>query len=340
MPFSSFTTLRIDGVDTVYGSSGPATIAPTNIDAVTNKSQWQIGDVEVTQVIRIVFNAQTGQQDVARIEYTERNTGTAPHTVGTRIMIDDEINYQDGALFRLPATGIITHETDFIGSAIPPTFQIFATVTDNVHVAASTIKQAGILPPDRLVLARWRGIYPTEYDYTIDPIGDVTGDSAYALYWNPAVLEPGAARTYTTFYGLASVTVDLVPPLQLGISAPAQLAVANAGYDPNPFTVIATVRNDGATSTTPVSNVRLTLNLPAGLTLVGDPGTQIVGDLLVDQERQVTWHVAATPQPTVRTLSYGVTATWSIGSTSDTKTVMRQIVLPGVQAAYLPLLTR
>jgi hypothetical protein len=83
-PGTSFSTLRIDGADNVYGSAGTQVEAPTDIDASTNESKWRIGDIEVTQVLQIVFNNQTGQNDVAKIAYTVRNTGAASHAVGLR----------------------------------------------------------------------------------------------------------------------------------------------------------------------------------------------------------------------------------------------------------------
>ena len=51
-------------------------------------------------------------------------------------MIDTEINYNDGAPFRVPGDGIITTEREYIGSAVPDTFLPFFNVTDSTHVAA------------------------------------------------------------------------------------------------------------------------------------------------------------------------------------------------------------
>lgn len=118
-----------------------------------------------------------------------------------------EINYNDGAPFRVPRARIITNEREFTGAAIPDTFQTFFGVDDSQHVAASTLRSGAPIAPDRLVFARWPTLYDTAFDYTIDPNASFASDSAYAVYWNPATLAPGAERTYVTFYGLSGLNV-------------------------------------------------------------------------------------------------------------------------------------
>ncbi|MEP6743710.1 MAG: CHAP domain-containing protein, partial [bacterium] len=323
-PWSSFSTLRVDGIDSIYGLSGTQIEAPTNINATTNRSKWQIGDIEVTQTIEIVLNPQTGQNDVAKISYTLRNTGPVSHNAGLRVMIDTEINYNDGAPFRIPGVGIINTETEFAGSSVPDTLQVFYDVTDNAHVAGSTLKSGGATAPDRLLLAHWPDISNTAYDYTITPGLNFADDSAYALYWNPTALAPASSRTYTTFYGLAELQVNLLPPLALGVTGPATLSIISGQYSPNPFDVVATVLNNGTATAT---NVRLTLNLPTGLSLAAGSATQALGDLEVGKERQVSWSVLASPQSTQTTLTYSVDAT---ASNAESKTIQRQITVPAL----------
>ncbi len=325
-PGTSFSTLRVDGADSIFGQDGTQVEAPTDIDARTNESAWRVGDILVTQTLQLVFNAQTGQDDVARIAYTATNTGLVAHDAGFRTMIDTMINNNDGAPFRVPGVGIVTHETDFTGDAVPDTFQAFFDLTDSTHVTASTLKSGGATVPDRLVLAAWPRIDGTAYDFTPDPSVDFSPsgyhDSAYAVYWNPAALAPGASRTFATLYGLAQENVDLQPPLALGVSGPAALSTANGQYSPNPFNVVATIYDNG---TAPATGVQLTLNLPTGLSLAGDAATQTVGDLAVGQERQVSWSVQAAPARSPTTLTYGVTAS---ATNTSSKTVQRQISVP------------
>ncbi len=331
-PGTSFSTVRIDGADNVYGSSGILLELPNDIDSKTNRSKWQIGDIEVTQILQIVLNNQTGQEDVARIAYTLRNTGSVSHSAGMRVMIDTMLNSNDGAPFRVPGVGIVTNEAEFFGAAIPDTFQAFFNVTDSEHVAAATVKSGGATAPDRLVLARWPGIVSTAYDYTINPNLSLTSDSAYGLYWNPSTLAPGSSRTYVSFYGLSNLQVDLQPPLALGVTGPATLSVVNGQYSPNPFDVVGTVLNNGTATAT---NVQLGISLPTGLSLATGNAVVAVGDLGVGQERQVSWKVMAAPLNSNTTLTYSITAS---ASNAQSKTVQKQISVPALTSTTVPVI--
>jgi len=327
-PWSSFSTLNIDGSNSIYGSSGTQIGAPQDTDAKTNQSSWQVGDIQASQSLQLALNDQTAQEDNAKIAYSLTNKGTVAHTVGMRIMIDTEVNGNDGAILRIPGIGLVRKESEFTGANVPDTMQSFFDVTDNQHVAAVTLKSGGATPPDRLVIAAWPHLDDAVYDYTIDPNYDFTDpsvsrpDSAYAVYWNPVSLAPGQSLNYVTYYGLSQLNVDLSPPLALGVSGPATLSVINNAYSPNPFTVTATVLNNG---TADANNVALTLHLPNGLSLSSGTATQNLGTLPVGQERDISWSVQAASQSVEQTLTYSVDA---VATNTTLKNVARQITLP------------
>jgi hypothetical protein len=188
-PSTSFTTLRVDGINQTYGSSsGSFTEPPADISAGMNRSKWKTGDIEVTQNLEIVTNPQSGREDLARIAYTIVNTGNVLHSVGLRMILDTEINYNDGAPYRVPGAGIINTEMEFLGDAVPDNFQAFFNVTDSQRVTTGILRSSGATSPDRLVFAAWSGIVNTQFDYSITPGRSVTSDSAYAVYWNPSPL--------------------------------------------------------------------------------------------------------------------------------------------------------
>ncbi|NJO81355.1 MAG: hypothetical protein HC828_00430 [Blastochloris sp.] len=332
-PDTSFTTIRIGGNDFVYGSAGTLITAPTNVDTRTNRSRWRINDIDTTQELKLVENPQTGQIDAARISYTLRNTASVARAVGLRVMIDTQINDADGAPFRIPGRGIITNETDLLGADVPDNFQVFFQVDNSERVAAGTLVGGAATRPDRLVLANWRRIRETDYAFTPDPSVSFGGDdSAYAVYWNPVTLAPGETLTYATLYGLAEIEADLRPPLALAVSSPATLTVEEDQYIPNPFDITATVLNNG---TAPATAVQATLNLTgtAGLTLVEGEQTQVIGDLPVGEERQVTWRVQAAPQGRTETIPFAVAVE---ATNAEDKIVTRSITLPIIQGEPPP----
>lgn len=323
---TSFTTIRVDGKDYTYGRDGAQLELAGRVDTRTTRSVWQIDGIEVTQTLQIGANVHTGQKDTAIIAYTLRNTNLLPKTVGTRVMIDTEINQSDGFPFRVPGTGIVTKETDFTGANVPDVVLAAATSMTDTQVTVSTLKGNGATTPDRLVLANWSNLSSNSFDYTVDPAASLTDDSAYAVYWNPKMLAAGETRTFVTLYGLGQATVNKTAPLALSVRGPATLGRTWNDYTPNPFDITATISNTGATTT---AGTQLTLTLPAGLTLASGTATQNIGSLLAGQERQVSWKVRAPLQSTAATLNYSVAAS---ATGVAAKTVTRPIALPDLNA--------
>lgn len=321
-PGTSFTTIRVDGADYAFGD-GAVSQTPTDIDADTNECEFRYGDILVTQRLRLVVNPLTGEKDVCEIAYTATNTGSVVHSVGTRVMIDTELNYNDGAPFRIPGVGAVTQEAEYLGSSIPARADVFYSLTDASHSAAVQLRSSDP-QPDRFVIAAWPGIVGTLWDYSVSEGRSITSDSAYAVYWNPISLEPGSSTTFTTRYGLGDVSADLRPPLGLGVSGPTELSAAGNSYAPNPFDVIATVVNNSGVS---VEGVIATLNLDSGLSASDTNMSRNLGVLAPGEERQVAWSVTAGASTVERNLSYGVTV---VGNDADPKTITRTIVLPAL----------
>jgi hypothetical protein len=328
-PGTSFTTLRVDGNDQIFGSGGSFSQPPTEIDSSTNQSTWVGSSVTVQQTLRLVTNPDTGRPDTAAITYRVTNHDTVTHSIGVRTMFDTDVNNNDGAPFRLPA-GPVTTERDLTGAAIPDTFQVFANLNDSQHIAAARLAGAGATTPDRLVIGQWPGLYSSPWDYTTNPSAPITRDSAYAAYWQPTALAPGAARSVTTYYGLSDVTVDLNPPLALGVTGTTALAVSGGGYTPNPFTVTATVADAGAVTAT---GVALTLQLPPGLHTSSTNPVPVGALSPGGAEGQASWLVYADLSSSNLNLTYSVTAS---ATNAASKTVSRAVAVPAAAGTLLP----
>ena len=342
-PGTSFTSLRIDGQDYLYGNGigsgydpapgGTQVMAPTNYGSTTNRSVWMINGIEVQQELQIVANPQTGQQDVVRIAYRLHNTSANAKNVGMRMMIDTMINNDDGAVFRTPTEGLLKAEREYVGSAIPTTVQVIPAINDVTHVAAITLQGGDATLPDVLSFADWPSIKLTPYNYTTTNISfnPPDGDSAYALYWYPTSLKADEYRSYVTYYGLSSITTNLLPPLALGVTSPASIVYKNGGYFPNPFEVTAIVKNVGSGT---ANSAQVQLILPAGLQLVNGTATQSLGDLAVNQEKQVAWQVqVSSSQTTPRNLTLSITAS---ASNAAAKTVTRPLAIAAAPTAPNP----
>ncbi len=298
-PWSSFTTVRVDGVDAKYGSgSGSFTQVPTEINPTTNQSVWRVGDIEVTQRLEIVTGTSTGRPDTGLYRYTLKNLGTASHSVGLRMMIDTYLEDNDACPFRVPGTGNVTTEMDFLGNAVPEYWQAFRDLSDMNVMAQGTLRGGNATRPDRFSIARWSGVYSALWDYTVSPTAQ-TGDSAVLMFWNPVTVSPGQTRVISTYYGLGTISGTTDPR----ITGPVSLSRVNGLLSPNPFNVTAYVSNGTASA---LSNTPITLNLPSGLRLVrGESATHVIPDIPPGQTGLSSWLVEAVG---AGTMTYSVSA--------------------------------
>ena len=298
-PWTSFTTIRIDGADYVYGypvySNAVFIQPPYDPDSISNLSKWQVGDVIITQTLRIVTSISTGNYDTIKIQYDLLNSGSVSHQVGTRVLMDTEINYNDGAPFWIPGLATpITTETELFPPSIPQYYQAFYGLSDPGHVVQGILGAYDATLPDRFATVSWPDIDNTTWDYVVTPgkvMGSADGpDTAVALYWYPQALAAGATRTYITYYGLGSIAGSA----DLGLSGPAQLQAVQTHWSPNPFTVAAYLTNNKAVAITGDS-LALSLAGATGLSLApGENAVHALAAILPGASAQTSWSVMAT----------------------------------------------
>jgi hypothetical protein len=290
-PDTSFTTVRVDGSDHVYGEQGfvvPPTDAP---DLLSNTSAEQVGAIRVSQDLAIVTGV-SGNPDTARIRYVITNSDAVPHDVGLRIMIDTMLNDNDGAPFRVEGNPITT-ETDFTGDAVPGFVDVFYDLNIPAISAHGTLRGGGAVTPDRFVIANWGNIDSTLFDFTTTPGASVTDDSAIGIYWNPVTLGPGESRLLDTFYGLSNAA----GAGGLLVTAPGLLSLVpgtdpgSVAWSPDPFTVVAFFTNGSASGALLDLDIVLDTSSASNIAKL-DPDTH-VPSLAAGQTASATWHVNA-----------------------------------------------
>lgn len=292
-PGTSFTTVKVDGVDLIFGMDGygyPSfTTPPYNVDDTTNEAIWKYGDISVKQALQTGINPATGIPDAIKIRYTLTNTGTQNHSVGLRMMIDTMINGNDSAPFRIPtASGIesVNVEKNYVDGQVPAFWQAFNSFDKPDISAQYTMNGNGATPPDRFTIANWGSIRSTMWDYTITA-NRPTGDSAVGMWWNPATLAPGETKTITTYYGRPGVggnqTLVLSGRQRLGYTE----------WSASPINLIAYLNNNLGS---PLNNVTVKLIPGAGLTLVDSDAVHAVGNLAAGANTQTTWRVKPTAE--------------------------------------------
>jgi hypothetical protein len=284
-PGTSFTTLKVDGEDVIYGNQpdGQFISAPENNgDNTLNESVWKTGDITVKQVLQAGPNPATGQADALQIRYIITNTGTENHDVGLRMMIDTMVDGNDRAPFKVPGEdGVesVDYERDYLGDGVPGFWQVFNNF-DNPDISAQySMSGRDITAPDRFTIANWGSITGTKWDYEITP-GRGTGDSAVGMWWNPKTLAPGEQKVITTYYGRPGVGGEEA----LVLSGRSKLTYDE--WSTAPFNLISYFTNN--TDTT-LNNVSLKLEADPGITIVDNDPEHALGTIQGGETTQSTW---------------------------------------------------
>ena len=264
-PRTSFTSVRIDGNNYVYGEGGSFSEIPTAYGTYV-KGVWERNDIQVTQVCGLVSNPSTGRADVMQIRYQLTNLDpNNSHAVGLRILLDTMLGLNDGAPFQVPGSDPITTECEFLKSRdeIPDFWQSFDYLENPTVISQGTLKGSGATEPDRIVFASWPSFKGTVWDYVITPgkrFGTSTSpDSSVGLYWNEVSLEPNETIEYVTYYGLSDLSQSF-GDISLSVTSPIQLEVIDGQYSPNPFIINAYIEHD----LTNAIDVQLDIDLPEG----------------------------------------------------------------------------
>jgi hypothetical protein len=306
-PWTSFTTVRIDGTDYVFGGQsmrragksgryGTVVESPHSVDGGV-RTVCQCGDVEVTQNLSLSTSTTTSRRDTLMISYTLRNKGVVAHAVGLRLVVDTMLGMNDGAPFRLPS-GAVAKSTILSGAAIPDFWQAFDSLLSPTIRAQGTLRGDRATAPDTLILADWGTL--ADETWTDDILsgrsftrkGEDEADTATALVWNPAALKPDEARTYSTFYGLGGVTVSNSGGVMLGLTSPSEFTLGKGGRGAIP--VIAYVENGTQAD---INALSVSIRLPQDASLEPGSGdmTRNLKSLAGVSDFQCAWSVRPPP---------------------------------------------
>ena len=327
-PQTSFSTIRVDGNDYVYN---PDIQSPTVDESqLSNTSESSFTNVSVKQVLRIVKNSSTNREDIVEVKYIVKNNDSNQHDVGLRIMLDTKLGSNDNAPFRVPGIGSVTKELELTGNSIPQYWQAFDDLNSPSVVAHGTLLKSQYLRPDKVQFVKWSGINNTLWDYVPNTSQDI-GDSAVGVYWNPRTLAPNGSAEFVTYYGLSDLTQVSNGTFGLNLTGDSNIDLTADGYNPNPFTVTAYVRNNGATS---ISNTKVKITLPAGLVLSSGQQQEIsLGTLTAGLEKQISWKVEVVPGTASGTLNYQVTVTGDNAASVTANRVVDIASLPSMQGS-------
>jgi hypothetical protein len=301
-PWTSFTTLRIDGKNYVFGGTtkrragrdalyGEVTEQP-HVVGNSVVTRCTIAGLDVTETLSIAGGPVSKLYDTVKISYTIRNVSGESHLVGVRAVIDTLLGSNDASPFKVGDKSITT-ETELTGAAIQDYWIAYDSLENPGVVARGTLRGPGLDAPDRVIFANWGKIadniweFPYSPDQTFMREGEESMDSATALYWNEKTISPQGELQYATLYGIEylNVTGDI-----LSIGALRHLGEwSTAKNQIRQYTLYAYVSNSAKIG---LSDVVIKLELPEGIEFAGgDSGERRLGSLNSGQEQTIGWVV-------------------------------------------------
>ena len=339
-PWSSATTIQIDGVDYWNYSSElwGTMITPPITTGLQNITVWDFpNNIRLKQALTIVQGSTSGNYDTGEIRYTVTNNDATSHNIAIRIMLDTMLGLNDGAPFRVPGTGAVTTDREWFSTTMPPYYQAFDDLYNPTVQSQGTLIGGNAIKPDRFVTTCWAYIKESPWYYDIVPDrdyywGDYGYDSAVGIYWFPVTLQPGESKDFVTYYGLGGIDIDIQPPLVVGLSAPTGLVFLNGTASGNPFSLSVYLSNSSPGVTQTAVGITTSLNLPSGLILPGgENALHNIPDMVIGAEQYTSYNIEASSNAAgSRTYSLTVTAT-----NITTKTVQKDIYLFGINTVPL-----
>lgn len=300
-PWTSFTTVRINGQDWVFGGAtrrraGLGGQVGQRLQAPVLAPQgvvtaWQMGPLKVSQQLTLVRSQTTRMKDAALIRYDLTNTSGAPMEVGLRVLLDTLLGSNDGAPFRAAGRGV-SAETLFEKGQVPPFWQAFDNLSNPAVIIEGVLQEEHLSAPSLVAVANWGTLADHLWNFTPTPgrsfqrEGEADMDSAAALYFETTPLAPGHTRTITTQVGVGGITTK-PGNLSLGLTAKSEMA-----YHPRQPQVVPVVVYVENTSGFEARNVAVSLLTSPGLTVL-DPAPRALGALSASAQADAFFQVRA-----------------------------------------------
>ncbi len=300
-PWTSYTTLSIDGANYVFGGPtgrragksaryGELVGAPQVTDSAVTLT-GRLGDIEVVQELAFVRGPSTRMFDTVRITYRMANKGIEARRVGLRVLLDTMLGSNDGAPVRAGAEALTT-ACALAGKAVPDYWQAFDSLSNPAVISQGSLRGGDLTPPDKILFADWGTFADEAWEPALTPgqgfirKGEEDPDTATALLWNAEPLAPGATRVVSTAYGIGGVSLQ-PGKLALGLTAPSDSVFLHERTQP--FTVAGYLENAGGFD---ARDVTLALTLPEGLELVAGSAAEVkVAQVARGETVQGSWTV-------------------------------------------------
>lgn len=341
-PETSYTTVRIDGEDFIFGNSydfmglnGHYTTAPY-VETDTNSivSEWAVKGVTIKQRLTLMTNPKLPSIGNVYVSYEIINKSSNSKNVGLRMLLDTKIGLVDCPALTIPGQGFIYKESEFRGDEIPTIWYAYNQYISPEIIAVGAVSGEGLSKPDKLQFAAWGDVSQTKWDYTIDrnksiiqvlvdnlPYDGPNGiypenstvdyavkDSCAVMYWNPEEVKQGESLTIDTAYGVgdASSAGDAASyRISLQGTDKLNMKQDKSGYTTEFVSAEFNIDNNFDNSTN-ISSAQIELELPDELTLVDGEQKTVISSLTKGSYHRSIWKIRPKVQENYTVSAYSV----------------------------------
>ena len=308
---TSYTTVRIDGEDYIYGNrygiDGTFETLPAKTDEKTISSVWKIDGVEVTQLLVLETNPDNSNAGNVRVYYSAKNTTGSAKSIGIRVLLDSAIGEFDGAPYYYGVEGMpVFTETTSTGADIPELYRCADSYFSPTTMAYGFLYNWGNVKPDRITSAHWSNLANTKWEYTPNSSIDFASptnifnraDSAMAIYFNEKPIAPNSSMEAETYYGIGEfmkMAEEDTFQLKVYSNDELKLNAAKNDYENNIINVYATVDNSFSNSKL-LEEVTLTARLEEGMEFAsGETAIKYTSQLARGDEKTAVWRIKVNP---------------------------------------------
>ncbi|MHA6480565.1 hypothetical protein ACX1C1_01305 [Paenibacillus sp. strain BS8-2] len=220
---TSFTTVRIDGKDFIFGQEYGWFGIDTKLHEPVVSEQnrlltiaWDIKGYTITQKVSISIDPNNPRAGNIGISYDVKNNNAKSGTVGIRLLLDNALGSDiDSPYVLVDPTQPTIVETEYSGDNLPQQIRYVDSLSASDKMAYAMLsgwsgnKDVNV---DKAIVGHWVNLANTRYDYTPNPNVDFTNysnkyltpDTATAYYWNEKSIEPGGVRISEMLYGIGN----------------------------------------------------------------------------------------------------------------------------------------
>ena len=359
---TSFTTIRIDGRDYIFGRDynhyGITTKLETPVisnDGRLLTVSWKIKDYTVLQQVALSAEQDMDLTGNVGISYTVLNNSSSDAVVGIRVLLDSALDSTVDAPYLMTDTSNIPLKTEVEFSKakgnLPTQIRGLDSVSNPSKMLYTFTKtwNNDAAEVDRIIVGHWRNLANTRYTYTPDAYCDFTNysnthmtpDAAIAYYWDEAPLAAGASRTAELLYGVGNFTSSVIENnigIDMVINNKITLNDAGTGYNNDgKFSVTVTLDNS-VDNATLLEDAILTVSFEDGITALSN-ATYAFDQVPVGEIKVCTVDLQVEPQSTITGKVIGATLTASKEIDADKAQIVtvnadRTLVVPGVKGPF------